>query len=167
MKTSLISAPSGAYLAAVRGVLESADDALMCVAFAQARGVHLVEKELADIPRRGMARVVVMTTLGASSAVALDALHDCKVGLRVLNPGGATYHPKVFLGRAGKVVRAVVGSCNLTSGLVANVEAGIALEGTPRDEPLADLWSWAESVWSDPRASTWEPAHACARAPRD
>ena len=100
--------------------------------------------------------MVVTTTLGASSPAALAALDDCKVGLRVLNPGGATYHPKVFLGRKGNALRAVVGSANLTSGLVANVEAGVALGGTRRDAALGQLWSWAEAVWTDPRARAWQ-----------
>jgi hypothetical protein len=75
----------------------------------------------------------------------------------VLNPGGATYHPKVFLGRCGRQVHAVVGSANLTSGLVANVEAAIAMRGTLDDLAHVALWSWAEGVWSDPRAAAWIP----------
>lgn len=160
MKVSVVNAPTTTYLSAVRNVLEEADEALMCVAFAQARGVHLVQKELDGVSQRGGARVVVTTTFGSSSSAALAAIHGCRADLRVLNPGGATFHPKVFLGRTGKTIRAVVGSANLTSGLVANVEAGVALEGTSSDEPLSELWSWAEGVWSDPRFGTWQPPDA-------
>ena len=155
MQVSIVTAPSGTYLAAVRQVLSTASDALVCVAFAQSRGVHLIEEELRGIHGRGKARMVVTTTLGMSSAAALSAVQGCRTELRVLNPGGATYHPKVFLGRAGRSMRAVVGSANLTSGLVANVEAGIALDGTTHDATLNDLWSWAEGVWRDPRAEGW------------
>ncbi len=152
-----VTAPAGGLLEAVRRTLDHGDEALLCVAFAQARGVHLVAHELQRLARRGRARVVVTTTLGATSPAALAAIGDSGAALRVLNPGGATYHPKVFLARSGGTVRAVVGSANLTSGLVANVEAGMSLVGSSTDPPLARLWGWAESVWDDPRSKTWEP----------
>lgn len=160
MEIETVTAPTGGLLAAVRRTLEHGDEALVCVAFAQARGVHLVAKELEAVAKRGTARVVVTTTLGTSSPAALSAIRGCGVELRVLNPGGATYHPKVFLARTGNRVRAVVGSANLTSGLVANVEAAMALHGTKGDAALATLWSWAESVWGDPRTKTWDPGPA-------
>ena len=164
MEVALVTAPSGGYLDAVRRVLSSADEALVCVAFAQARGVHLVADELTDLSKRGNARVVVTTTLGASSAAALSAIQHCRSELRVLNPGGATYHPKVFLGRRGDEVQAVVGSANLTSGLVANVEAGTVLRGARQDPPLDKLWSWAESIWNDRRIEPWLPPSAATPA---
>jgi len=107
---TLVTAPTGGYLHAVRRVLATADDALVCVAFAQARGVHLLAEELSNVAQRGTARVVVTTTLGTSSAAALSAMGDCHAEVRVLNPGGATYHPKVFLERSGDAVKAVIGS---------------------------------------------------------
>jgi hypothetical protein len=157
VQASVVTAPTGGYVDAVRRVLATADDALICVAFAQARGVHLVEKELSHVAKRGDARVVVTTTLGTSSPAALGALCDGGARLRVLNPCGATYHPKVFVGRNGDGVQAVVGSANLTSGLVANVEAGTLLSGTMQDAAIAELWSWAEGVWRDPRGQDWVP----------
>lgn len=155
MDIETVTAPTGGLLAAVRRTLDHGDDALVCVAFAQARGVHLVAKELEAVSKRGTARVLVTTTLGSSSPAALAAIRDCGAELRVLNPGGATYHPKVFLTRRGSAVRAIVGSANLTSGLVANVEAAMALHGTRSDAPLASLWAWAESLWLDPRGAPW------------
>jgi len=157
VQATIVTAPTGGYVDAVRRVLAAADEALICVAFAQARGVHLVERELSDVARRGGARVVVTTTLGASSPSALGALREGGAQLRVLNPGGATYHPKVFVGRTGDGVQAVIGSANLTSGLVANVEAGTLLGGSMQDAAIAELWSWAESVWGDSRAQDWVP----------
>lgn len=152
-----VTAPAGGLLEAVRRTLDHGDEALLCVAFAQARGVHLVASELQRLARRGRARVVVTTSLGHSLPAALAAISDCGAELRVLNPGGATYHPKVFLARRGGTVRAVVGSANLTSGMVANVEAGMSLAGADTEPPLARLWGWAESVWDDPRSEAWEP----------
>lgn len=157
MDVETVTAPSGGLLAAVRSTLAGAEDALLCVAFAQSRGVHLVADELAGLTKRGGARVVVTTTLGSSSEAALAAITQSGAMLRVLNPGGATYHPKVFLGRRGRRLHAVVGSANLTSGLVANVEAATAMRGTLADPALATLWSWAEGVWIDPRGRAWTP----------
>jgi hypothetical protein len=160
----LVTAPSGGYLQAVRSVLKEADDALICVAFAQARGVHLLADELSSVAQRGSARVVVTTSLGTSTAAALTAIADCRADVRILNPGGGTYHPKAFLGRRGPDVRAVVGSANLTSGLVANVEAGTMLAGPLDDPELARLWAWAENIWGDPRTEAWRPSK---QPPRD
>jgi hypothetical protein len=157
MDVTTVTAPSGGLLAAIRETLVEADEALLCVAFAQARGVHLIASELETVARRSGARVLVTTTLGATSPAALDAMHGLGVSLRTLNPGGGTYHPKVFLGRAGKRLSAVVGSGNLTSGLVANVEAGTRLRGSVSDAALARLWGWANDTWQDPRSAPWAP----------
>jgi len=74
----------------------------------------------------------------------------------VLNPGGRTFHPKVYLGAADAALQAIIGSANLTAGLATNMEAGVWLRGTKSERPLADAWSWAESLWADPRAQDWE-----------
>ncbi|UJR85253.1 Hypothetical protein I5071_73330 [Sandaracinus amylolyticus] len=153
MEVSAVTAPGRELLASVRGLLDSSDDSLLCVAFAQARGVHLIARELESSARRGRARVLVTTTLGATSDAALTALRDGGASIRVLNPGGSTYHPKVYLGRRGRLTTAIVGSANLTSGLVANVEAATVLRGRDDEQPIADLWSWAEQLWADPRSS--------------
>ena len=162
MGHKVVTAPTGGYLEAVRGVLEEADDALLCVAFARPAGVHLLGKELKALGRRGRARVVVTTTLGMSTNAALNAITEYGAELKILNPGGATYHPKVYLGRRGDRVRAVIGSANLTPGLVANVEAGIALDGHIEKRPIAELWDWAEEIWNNSRTQLWrtpqEPA---------
>ena len=152
---TIVTAPGSALLASVRDLLATSDEALLCVAFAQPRGVHLVAEELRAIAKRGRARVVVTTTLGMSAPSALAALDDTGAAVRVLNPGGSTYHPKVFLGRRGERLRAIVGSANLTSGLIANVEVATTLDGAANDNALVDLWSWGERIWSDPRTARW------------
>lgn len=157
MDVATVTAPSGGLLAAVRETLDGADEALLCVAFAQARGVHLLAKELEPVTRRSGVRVLVTTSLGSTSRAALDAMSDLGASLRILNPGGGTYHPKVFLGRRGDLLSAVVGSANLTSGLVANVEAGTFLRGRSSEHALLRLWSWATDTWEDPRAVPWQP----------
>ncbi|MDQ3034813.1 MAG: phospholipase D family protein [Myxococcota bacterium] len=151
MNVDAVTSPGSALLGALRGVLADSDDALLCVAFAQARGVHLIAKEVTALARRGRARVLVTNVFGATTDVALGALREAGASVRVLNPGGSTYHPKVFLGRSGDRVAAMVGSSNLTSGLVANVEAATLLRGTAGEHPIAALWTWGESMWADPR----------------
>ncbi len=157
MDVSTVTAPSGGLLAAVRSTLATADEALLCVAFAQTRGVHLVAQELVQVSSRAGARVVA-TTVFTPSTAALTALTETGAAVRVLNAGGGTYHPKVFLGRRGRELQAVVGSANLTSGLVANVEVATHFVGTDQDQSLHELWSWAESTWSDARAKPWQPS---------
>ncbi|MCC7536257.1 MAG: phospholipase D family protein [Deltaproteobacteria bacterium] len=158
MHVEAVTAPTGRLLEAVRRTLAEADEALLCVAFAQARGVHLIGDELEAVASRGGARVVVTTTLGSTSDAALWKMREHGAAIRVLNPGGGTYHPKVYLGRRGDEIAAIVGSANLTSGLVANVETATSMRGSHRDPALADLWTWAEQTWGDPRADAWEPS---------
>ncbi len=156
MDVAAVMGPEGGLLQAARQVLSAADEAIVCVAFAQSRGVHLVSDELKALSKRGGGRVVVTTVFGSTTTAALTALKETRVDLRVLNPGsGGTYHPKVFLGRRGREVQALVGSCNLTSGLVANIEAATWMSGTVDDRPLRDLWRWAEQTWEHPYARTW------------
>ncbi|MBK6577691.1 MAG: phospholipase D family protein [Sandaracinaceae bacterium] len=154
MQIETVTAPAGGMLAAVRSVLDHGDQALLCVAFAQTRGVHLVAKELERASARGSARVMV-TTFGSTAPAALAAIQQTGADLRVLNPVGGTYHPKVYLGRTANSIQAVVGSVNLTSGLVANIEVATVMRGSIDDRPLADLWNWAETTWGHDRAAAW------------
>ena len=59
---------------------------------------------------------------------------------------------------AGDRSVAVVGSANLTGGLVSNVEYTTVLHGDRRDEPLAATWAWAETLWGDARVTPWTPS---------
>lgn len=159
MHVATVTAPNGGLLSAAREVLAPADAAILCVAFADVRGVHLLETELDAAARRKGARLLVTTAFGATSPAALTLAHRTGVEVRLFNPGsGRTYHPKVYLGRRDAELGALVGSVNLTSGLAVNIEAASHLTGTHADAPLRELWEWAESLWTDPRAARWQPA---------
>jgi hypothetical protein len=151
-------------LHAVRATLEPAEDAFLCVAFVQEKGLHLLEKELESLRRRGArSRLLVTTTFQTTSPSALSMASSLGLDVRVLNPGsGRTFHPKLYLGRSASNARAVVGSANLTGGLATNLEAAIALSGVRGDVPLARAWQWAEVLWSDHRVERWTP-HAAER----
>lgn len=58
-------------------------------------------------------------------------------------PRGWTYHPKIYL-FDGSSRRGVIGSANLTGGLVCNVEAGLWLDTGPA---LDDAWMLGEELW--------------------
>ncbi len=158
MDVELVTTTDRSLLSGVRSVLATADEALLCVAFAHPRGVHLIEQELEAVATRGDARMLVTTTFDQTGGSALSLAVGAGVQVNTLNPGsGSTYHPKVYLGRAGKKLSAIVGSANLTGGLAMNVEAGVWLRGTSADAQLSGLWGWAESMWEDPRSEPWRP----------
>ncbi len=143
----------------MRATLDQADEALVCVAFVREAGVHLLSSQLARLgPRTRM----VATTFGSTTPGALTMAQGFGAHLKTLNPGGTgSYHPKLYLGRwTNGQAAAVVGSANLTSGLVGNIEVGTAIWGTLDDAPLADAWNWAEDIWDDPRAEVWTPPAA-------
>ena len=162
MDVATVTTSDRSLLRAVRGALAEADDAFLCVAFVQEKGIHLLEEELDDLRRRrARARLLVTTTFATTSSPALGMASKLGIEVRVLNPGsGSTFHPKLYLGRSGPHARAVIGSANLTGGLATNLEAGVALDGRRDDVPLAHAWSWVESLWEDRRVEPWRPALA-------
>ncbi|HZZ83935.1 MAG TPA: phospholipase D family protein [Anaeromyxobacteraceae bacterium] len=157
MHVETVTTSDRSLLHAVRSTLELAEEAFLCVAFVQERGIHLLEKELDGLHRRrARTRLLVTTTFDTTSQSALAMARSSGLEVRVLNPGsGKTFHPKLYLGLQGSIARGVIGSANLTGGLATNLEAAVALRGTREDVPLARAWSWAEELWSDERAQAW------------
>jgi hypothetical protein len=140
-------------LSAVRSVLEGADEALLGVAFVQQRGVNLLQHQLRAVPA---GRLVTTTVFGSTTSQGLQAARDNGLGVRVLSPSGGTFHRKLYADRHGDRIMAI-GSPNLTSGLIANVEVVAVVHGS-RDAPqLRRLWELAESWWRDDGAVDWSP----------
>ena len=149
-------------LAAVRGVLDGADEALLGVAFVQQRGINLLEAQLKTV---GRGRLVATTVFGSTTTEGLMTAQRGGLDVRVLNLSGGTFHPKLYVARHRDTIAAAVGSANLTSGLVANVEVGAVLRGS-RDEPrLRSLWELAESWWAHRDAVAWSSDRV--EAPRE
>ncbi len=146
-------------LIAVRRVVDGADEALFGVAFVQHRGVNLLEHELKTVAR---ARLITTTVFGSTTAQGLAAAQSLGLEVRVLNPSRGTFHPKLYIARHGDTTAAAVGSANLTSGLVANVEAGAILRGSRSAQPLVRLWELAESWWEHVDAVAWSPERVVA-----
>ncbi len=156
MEVTTASTTDGSLLRAVRTALQEADEALLAVAYVREGGVHLLRRQLESLGPR--TRVIASTTFGSTTPTALEMARGLGAALKILNPGGGSYHPKAYLARrANGQVSAVIGSANLTSGLIGNVEVATAMVGTMDDQPLARAWEWAEQLWSDPRAEVWEP----------
>jgi len=140
-------------LTRVRGALDGADESLLCVAFISMEGVHLLHGQLQHAKR---ARLLATTVFGSTAPAALDRASDLGVEVRVLNPSSGTYHPKLYLARRGNTSTAVIGSANLTAGLVSNVEVCSVIEGDL--EQLEAAWRIGEQLWDDPRATPWTGA---------
>lgn len=148
-------------LAAVRRILHGAEEALLGVAFVRRAGVNLLDRQLDGL---ATCRMVTTTVFGMTTQDGLKAAAHLGVGVRILNDGRGTFHPKVYLARRRDRIAAVVGSANLTSGLLTNVEAVTTLSG-PADHPqLHHLWSRAEQWWHSATLD-WRPD--VVRAPRE
>ena len=141
-------------LAAVRRVLQDADEVLLGVAFVQQRGINLLEAQLRTV---GAGRLVTTTVFGSTTSQGLAAAQAGGLGVRVLNPSRGTFHPTLYLARHGDRITAAVGSANLTSGLVANVEIVAVLRGHRGASHLETLWAAAESWWDHEDAFDWSP----------
>jgi HKD family nuclease len=160
VEVATVTTTDRSLLHAVRGALVEAEEAFLCVAFVQEKGIHLLEAELDALRRRkASARLLVTTTFKTTSEPALGMARRLGLDVRVLNPGsGSTFHPKLYLGRTGATARAVIGSANLTGGLATNLEAAVSITGRRTDEPIAHAWQWVEKLWADERVEPWQPS---------
>ena len=153
--TTVTTNDDNALLRGVRSVLDDAEDALLAVAFVQSAGVNLIETQLR---RLGRATRLVLTTTFSENSAALAKAHGLKTCINVLNPACGTNHAKLYLGRNGSQVTALIGSANLTGGLVSNIEAGVLLRGKISDAPIKAAWEFAESLWTHQRCVSWSPS---------
>lgn len=155
MQVRTSSTHDGSLLRSIRATLDEADEALLAVAFVSEAGVHLLRNQLKRLGPH--TRLLVTTTFGTTKPAALDMARHLGADVRTLNPGSGTYHPKAFLTRNSTGgASAVVGSSNLTGGLIVNVEVATTLRGTLADQAIADAWSWAETTWDHPSTTPWE-----------
>jgi HKD family nuclease len=159
MEVRTVTTSDRSLLQAVRATLDRAEEAFLCVAFVQERGLHLLERELDGLRhRKAPARLLVTTTFQTTSPSALAMARGLGLDVRVLNPGsGRTFHPKLYLGTGTRGAGAVIGSANLTGGLATNYEVAVALDGAREDGAIAQAWDWAETLWSDDRVAPWLP----------
>lgn len=149
-----VQATDGSLLEGVRETILGAEEVLLCVAFVGQAGVHLIGKELDAVGPR--CRLLATTVFGSTDAQALNRVRTAGADLRTHNPsGGSTYHPKLYLGRREGRTSAVVGSANLTRGLVCNVEVGCRITGPSEQPVLRDLWDLAERLWHSPTSVDW------------
>lgn len=144
--------PRGDLLPTLRDLLATADDAVLAMAFVDTRGIHLVGTELRDLGVR--CRLVATSVFsGDRTHAAFAAATELGTRCRILNPSRGTFHPKVIVAHRNGGPQAMVGSANLTAGLVANVEAGVVVDGPAAEEISLLVESW----WSDTAAVDWQP----------
>ncbi len=149
--------PQGNLLSSIRDALGNAEQALVATAFIDPRGVLLLERELKALGPR--CRLLVTSVFDRQrTSAALSLTHSFGVETKVLNWRGGTFHPKIYLTQTGTSSQAVVGSSNLTSGLVTNVEVATALTGQRHDRALASLWETTEGLWCHERSVPWAPS---------
>ena len=155
MNISTTSSPRGDLLGAVRSTLACANEAIMCVAYVNEPGVNFLRRELKRLGKR--ARLLTTTTFGTTTAAALNSAHDLGVQIKVLNPAQSSYHPKLYFGRNGNAASAVIGSANMTGGLINNIELASTLDGDISEPALRKVSEWAEDLWLDSRGDIWTP----------
>jgi hypothetical protein len=144
-----------AMLGAVRQVVTGADEVLLCVAFANRAGIELLAPSLRGRP--GRVRLLATTVFGDTTGAALRRAVELGVDVRVLNLPRGTFHPKLYLSRSADRAAALVGSANLTSGLLRNLEVGVLLRGGVDDVAPRELRSLAEEWWHHDAAVPWMP----------
>ena len=164
MKVNTAQTTDGSLLQALRDNLANADEALLAVAFVNEAGVHLLSKQLRQLGDK--TRLLATTTFGTTTGAGLAMASSLGTQLRTLNPSGGTFHSKAFLTRRNNGDAAlVIGSSNLTGGLLSNIEVATVVRGTMDDEAIAEAWTWAEDVWRHTKAKPWAKELAQAQGP--
>lgn len=102
--------------------------------------------------------MLTTTTFGTTSLEALTLAHELGVEIKILNPKNGTYHPKLYLSRTGNVSRALIGSANLSAGLISNVEVAVDLDPRQDRTTIQDSWKLGEELWTSSLAKPWTPA---------
>jgi HKD family nuclease len=131
-------------------------------AFARRSGVRHLSKAISHFSGTRRLELVVGVDLQGTSVEALEGLLACGGPNAVFsvfhNPGGPTFHPKVYRFTRAKESRLYVGSGNLTQGgLYSNYEAGLVVN---LDRSLAEadaLFVQSEALfdqWQKPGVAT-------------
>jgi hypothetical protein len=138
--------PNGGLLKGMRSVFDDATESILCVAFINRAGVALIENELQKLGPS--ARVLLTSVFGSTTQPALHTLQRLGCRVKILNLSGGTYHPKLYLARAPRFSTAAIGSANLTSGLIKNVEVMSRFRGDHDWKPIIDSAVIAEDLWN-------------------
>jgi hypothetical protein len=144
--------PRNDLLPAIRHALAEADDAPLCVAFVNRRGINLLEPQLA-----GLAPAVGCWSLprsaGPPPARRSRRRPNCGCRCGVLNPSRRDVPPEALPGPLPAVERGGgrLGEPHLRA--VANIEIALVVSGQPAEAPIADCWRFAERLWQHPAAS--------------
>ncbi|WP_041454131.1 hypothetical protein [Anaeromyxobacter sp. K] len=90
MNVETVTTSDRSLLHAVRATLDGAEEAFLCVAFVQEKGLHLLQKELEGLRARGArSRLLVTTTFQTTSPSALSMASGLGLDVRVLNQAQA------------------------------------------------------------------------------
>jgi superfamily II DNA or RNA helicase/HKD family nuclease len=140
--------------AELRAEMASADHVDLLCAFVKWQGLRLLEEQLKELQRRGVAlRVITTTYLGATDARALDALvNDFGAEVRINYETDRTrLHAKAWLLRRNTGFHtAYVGSSNLShAALVDGLEWNVRLSATSTPHLLDKFRATFDSYWEN------------------
>jgi hypothetical protein len=149
MRTRFVSQPFDDGFDLRDFVLDTTDDLQLIgldivVAWAKRSGLRLVEGALRAFRQRGgVLRIVLGISEGGATRQGLEMAMELADSAYVFhNPGGRTFHPKVYFARGDGRARLLVGSHNLTrGGAIENYEAGIVCDldlTDPEEDRVAD-----------------------------
>jgi superfamily II DNA or RNA helicase/HKD family nuclease len=138
----------------IRSELDSADQVDLLCAFVKWYGLRVIEPQLLDLKRRGVAlRVITTTYMGATERVALDRLvHDFGAEVKIQYDSVRTrLHAKAWLFRRNTGFNtAYVGSSNLSrSAMLDGVEWNVRLSAIATPPLMEKFSATFETYWND------------------
>lgn len=128
--------------------LGGASKAWVASAWIRRDGLSRVEAPLRMIAARGLVRFLVGRSFGETTADAVALACEVSADVRLFHdPGGRTFHPKVYLACSEETAWLLVGSQNLTGGGVDdNFEASVYLR-CPVTEPIVgQVMDWFDRL---------------------
>ena len=136
----------------IKTLLRQSSQACFALAFVRHSGVNLLKPEMESlIKRRGSIRVLFANDFGATDSSAIEVLQEIGADLRFYS-APTSFHPKAYIFKTRKGVRAIVGSSNLSaSGLSKGTEWSILLN--PDDMDCTPILSEFNRLWNSKSAS--------------
>lgn len=128
--------------------VEEVQCVIISVAFANLRGVKLLESALSTYPERTTAFIGIRN--GITTLQGAQHLHGLGVDLYTVDTGTRRiiFHPKIYLVRGAARAKLIIGSANLTpGGLNNNIEAGLVVECDLQDDADRGLVESVEALF--------------------
>lgn len=135
------------HLLAIKDLLASSDQVVICSGWMKFRGLKLLEKAIKRAVGRGCA-IAIYTNPTHTEPRCVEELSSWDGVFHVM-PAVNYFHTKLYYGRKGDSYQAIIGSANITAAALKrgmNEELSVHVSGSVSDQNYAGLAAYLESL---------------------